>query len=221
MPSENTTRVTMALPAMAVIFALLPLPAAAQNVTHNGEDCGPLRIMNKYGPFDYRTAPPSQRQLVENIHFTFKTEMLIEPAVIKPDGYAADYAYTLFAFPNHPRALAAMARLAVRDKTTKPKYASWSVDCYFARGMTLTPNDNTVPLLYADYLRQVGKKGEAAKYLSAVSERVTDNPLTLYNIGLQYMAINEPEKAREFADRAKQLGHPNSKLDEELKRIGK
>lgn len=206
-------------------FALLATfafgPSWAQSVTFNGEDCGPLSMAGKHGPFDYRKSSNDARDLVERFHFTPKTEMLIEPAVIKPDGFAADYGYTLFAFPNHPRALMAMGRLALRDKTTKPKYATWSVDCYFARAMAFTPDDHMVPLLYADYLRQAGRRSEAVSHLKLAAIKAPHNPLTHNNIALQFISMGDTETAGDYARKARELGLDQPSALEELKRLGK
>ena len=55
--------------ALAMTLVVLPIAAFAGEV-----DCGPLR--NHFGPFDYRTASPEQRRLVEGTHFTPKVESL-------------------------------------------------------------------------------------------------------------------------------------------------
>jgi len=55
--------------ALAITIAVSPIAAFASEV-----DCGSLK--NHFGPFDYRSASPEQRRLVEGTHFTPKVESL-------------------------------------------------------------------------------------------------------------------------------------------------
>ena len=75
------------------------------------EECGVLE--NAYGPFDYRTAEREAKVLVEERHFPAVVETLTAGST---GSLAADIDYTLRVFPNHPRALMAMTRLAEREK---------------------------------------------------------------------------------------------------------
>src|SRR6266513_2811729 len=92
------------------------LAQGTQGATGIEDDCGDP-FQNAYGPFDYRTATQAQKVLVESNHFTRPVETL-QSGLTGTPGH--DIGYTLRAFPNHPRALLAMVRLAQRDKTKKP-----------------------------------------------------------------------------------------------------
>ena len=77
-----------------------------------------------YGPFDYlnRFNLKEQLDIVEIGHFTPNVENL-EKGNTGPLG--AELNYTLHAWPNHHRALTALAKLSIRDKTFRPQGASF------------------------------------------------------------------------------------------------
>ena len=79
------------------------------------DDCLPLHIEGKHGPFDYRRATPQEKNLVEAYHFVehYRGYQQGKVRITKvQDGIveypAAGFSYTLWAFPNHPQALLAM-----------------------------------------------------------------------------------------------------------------
>lgn len=179
-------------------------------------DCGPLT--NHYGPFDYRSAPQSEKTLVERPHFPPKVEQLISGNTAY---LGQDISYTLGVFPNHPRALQSMAKLALREKTAKPRHSSFTIDCWFDRAFRYTPNDPTPRMLYGIYLLQLERNEEGIKYLESASELAGDNPNINYNLGLAYLKVHQYEKALKHAHLAYSRSHPLPGLRNLLVKAGK
>lgn len=187
------------------------------SVVSAGEvDCGPLT--NHFGPFDYYTAPPADRRLVERPHFPPQVEQL-RKGNTGPLGQ--DISYTLSVFPNHPRALFSMSKLAIREKTNKPRDSTYSIDCWFDRAIRFRPNDSNVRMIYGIYLQTTGKSKEAAQQFNKSAEFGGDNGNLFYNLGLSYFDLKDYEKALEYAHRAHYLGFQLPGLKNKLVRVGK
>ena len=137
---------------LSVSLVVSPMAAFSGEI-----DCGPLR--NHFGPFDYRSAPPEQRSLVEEVHFTPKVESLAGGNTSATAG--GDINYTLKVFPNHHRALMAVIKLSEKEKTDKPRSMQYSVACWFDRAERFRPDDAMVKTLHGVYLSRKGK-GQAA-----------------------------------------------------------
>jgi len=166
---------------LGVCFVLAGSPLFAGEA-----DCGPLT--NHYGPFDYYTASPEQRSLVERPHFSPNIEQLKKG---NSGSLGAEINYTLAVFPNHPRALLSMSQLALREKKAKPTDSGHTMDCWFDRAMRFSPNDATVRMLYGIYLLKVGKAETATKYLEEAAELGGENANLSYNLGLAYFSLND------------------------------
>jgi Flp pilus assembly protein TadD len=180
--------------------------------------CGDLS--NGFGPFDYakRSENASSFYLVESAHFPPEVERLVKGTTGPLGG---DLDYTLRAIPNHPRALASLARLAIRDKTTKVAGAKYSVECYFERAMRFTPNDAGVRSVYGGYLFKLGRTEDALEQFSQALAMEPENAAVNYNLGLLYLQKKDYAKATDFAKKAETLGFPLSGLKNKLVDIGK
>ena len=137
---------------------------------------------NHFGPFDYRTATKGQRDIVESYHFTAAVATLRHGESTNKLG--KDISYTLRAFPNHPRALLAMADLARREKTIRPNGAEYPVNCWFERAIQFRPDDGTVRLVYGISLARDGKAKEALEQLQKADELIPNDANVHYNLGL-------------------------------------
>jgi hypothetical protein len=115
--------------------------------------CGSLE--NHYGPYDYRTTSPKNRDIVERMHFTPKVEKLIGGNTSATPG--GDLGYTLRVFPNHHRALMSAMKLAEKEKRDKPRDLGYSVSCYFDRAERFRPDDAMVKTIHGIYLIRSGK----------------------------------------------------------------
>ena len=205
----------MAIRLLCAAFVLWVMPEAA---LADDLECG-NPFVNHFGPFDYRTATAADKQIVESFHFKPEIEQL---KMGYGTGYLiGDISYTLHVFPNHPRALMAMARLALREKTSKPKLAKYSVDCYFDRAMRFRPDDFNVYLVYGIYLMDAGKPQDAAQQLERAVELNKESANAHYNLGLAYFTLKDYEKSLAHAQQAYALGFPLPGLRNKLEKAGK
>ena len=156
--------------------------------------------------------------MVEQYHFTPDVEGLWRG---NTGTIASDLNYTLMMFPNHHRALAAMGKLVLRDKTLKPSGAKYSIECYFDRAMRFRPNDGIVRMVYGNYLLKAGQTDKAIKELQIAVDLEPENPTINYNLGLLYLKQKNYEQAKTYAKKAYELGFPLPGLRNQLKQAGK
>jgi Flp pilus assembly protein TadD len=192
-------------------------PAEATVVFPGNQQCPDLPM--NFAPMDYRTASKAEREIVENFHFTPKVANL--QAGESSAEIAADIAYTLRAFPNHPRALYAMAEIARRQKTAAPEKAWLSVECWFTRALRFRPDDAQVRLVYGIELQKDGNSSAAIKELERSVELDSRNGNAHYNLGLAYLTAGRYDEAREQAKKAAELGYTLSGLRQKLQAAGK
>lgn len=180
------------------------------------EACG--NLANHYGPFDYRTQNEKQRDLVERFHFTPSVEQLRAGKSTTVIG--ADIAYTLHVFPNHPRALNAMSRLAQRQKRPQPAGAAHPVDCYFERAIRFQPKDAAPYLVYGMHLSRSGQAKAAVEAMRIAAELQPDDANVNYNLGLAYFEVKDYENSMKHAKLAYAAGFPLEGLRRMLKKSG-
>lgn len=169
-----------------------------------------------FGPFDYRTATPYQRGVVESFHFTPSVETLRKG---ESGTLGGDLHYTLNVFPNHPRALYAITRLAARQKTNQPTGAKFLIECYYDRAIRFAPDDAAVRVLYAHFLIERNRGSEAKPHL-VLAEHGADDPQVAYNLGLAWVSLGDNEKALQMAKRAYDAGLQFPGLRDKLKAAG-
>lgn len=182
-------------------------------------ECGGLA--NAHGPFDYRQVNQAEKDLVENVHFNAQERMLSTPQGRTDILIWGEFDYTLRAFPNNPRALAAVDRLSQILHNDKPIRARYSANCYFLRAIKFTPDDAHVHLLYGFYLLRRNKTVEALAQLAEAEKLAPDDRNVIYNIGLAYFKANDYEKSKDYAEKAYALGFPLPGLRNMLQRAGK
>lgn len=214
---------------LAVAMAATSFSASAGNLRVDSDLLGTkCELKSGYGPYDYRsreynslpsagtTATP--KQLVEPSHFTPKVEQLVGgESAIYP---GPDLDYTLRAIPNHHRALGAMARLALREKTPIPVGMRATPGCYFDRALTFAPDDAMVRVLFASYLYKIGKLDDGLKFLEEAEKMDGTNAMVHYNLGLFYIEKKDFGRARTHAKKAYALGSVLPGLKQKLIRIG-
>lgn len=176
-------------------------------------NCGPLST----GSNDYRTQQ-GRLKVVEDAHFTPGVEALIAGS---SGAIESDLGYTLQIFPNHPRALMAMARLGEKLKTEQPRYARYSVECYFDRAIRFAPSDTVVRILYARFLAKKARPSEALQQLDVAVTQAKDNPFSHYNIGLAFFDLGQYDKALDQAHKAAAMGFERTELMDKLKGANK
>ncbi len=167
---------------------------------------------------DYMNAEDRQGlKIVEQFHFSKDVENLVRGMSSSLGG---DIGYTLDHFPNHHRALAAMARLGLRGKTVKPAGARYSVDCYFQRAIRFKPDDATARSVYASYLLAGGKTDAALEQLAEAARLSPEQATIHYNLGLMYVKKKDYTKARAHAKTAYEQGFPLQGLKNKLVAAG-
>ena len=188
----------------------LPAVAGAEKV------CGSLEW--NYGPYDYRYATVHQRKLVESAHFTPEAEQFVEA----PTGsLGADFKYTLSVFPNHPRALLAMERLAAKERRNPAGGAKYTVECFYERALRFKPDDHIPRLLYVSFLMRQNKLDEARTHLEYVASTTQDDAFAQFNVGMLYADMKDYDKALTQAHRVMGLGSDRRELRDRLTAVGR
>ena len=212
---SSVTQLAARVSTCVLSIALLSVSAVAMSQT-DASSCGGSRTRGS-GQFDYRT-DRDKLPIVEAFHFTPEIETLIRG---KTASIGADIDYTLNVFPNHHRALVAMAKLAARNKTVQPDGARLTIECYFDRAVRWFPTDTVARLLYADYLVKANRSADAQAQLARVALLADDNAFTHYNLGLLYLELKNYDKALVEAHAAQGLGLAKTELRDALKKAGK
>jgi tetratricopeptide (TPR) repeat protein len=193
-----------------LVLAWTAWPAAAQSGS-----CGALE--NHYGPYDYSDAAQRRDKLpiVERFHFNADVEGLVRG--ITSENVLGDLDYTLRTFPNHHRALNAVARYELRGG--KPgEYLT--AECYFDRALRFRPRDGMVHLIYGIYLHRKGQLPAAQERYEYAIAVLPDNAEAHYNLGLLFVDTKAYDKARKHALEAYRLGYPLEGLKRKLARVG-
>jgi tetratricopeptide (TPR) repeat protein len=182
--------------------------------------CGDI-YAKRYGPFDYTNPEDFSKRLpvVEQYHFTSDVENLI--AGNTSDVPGPDLSYTLSAFPNHHRALASMAKLALREKTNKPKKSKYTMDCWFDRAIEWRPEDGMVRMIFGNYLSATKHYKEALPQYQKAESLLKNNANLWYNMGLLYFNTQQYDKSLEYAKKAYGNGFPLPGLKNMLAKAGK
>lgn len=223
--------------------AVLALGGARISVAGNPYDFDPTtagkpeqRDYGQFGPFDYydlKNTPRDALSLVERAHFGPKT--LNEARRGDWCFYWGDLDYTLRAFPNHPRALVAMAdflttheRPCDRHHKANPspidlayeiEHGSWKdldPDYYFQTGIKFRPQYAATRILYGQYLQRVGRLDDALKEFAGAEKVQPDSADAHYYLGLAYFQKGDKDKALMHAKRAYALGQKQLQLQEKL-----
>ncbi len=192
-----------------MIFNLILASALGAN------HCGEL-VINETGG-DYTNPAHRQRlAVVENFHFTPSVARLIRGTSGTLGG---DIGYTLEHFPNHHRALSAIAKLGARDKTSQPQGARYSIDCFFDRATRFSPADGIVRTLYGGHLLSTNRPELALEQFKQAVSIDPANANSQYNLGLLYIKQKDYAKAREHAALAYARGFPLPGLRNQLKQL--
>ncbi|MBV1914286.1 MAG: hypothetical protein KUG72_02815 [Pseudomonadales bacterium] len=190
-------------------IALAQLPA----------ECGSLA--NHYGPFNYANPQHKLQKLavVENAHFTRNVEQLISG---KSGTIEGDLDYTLRAFPNHHRALAAFSNLDRLRKRSNPEYKTgyFTVECYFLRAVAYAPQDPVVYLLYGIYHDRMKQSEKAERNYRKSIDLDGESSAAHYNLGLLYYRLARYDESLKHAKIAYSYGYPLPGLMKKLKKSG-
>jgi len=205
------------------VAAVLPLlgpawAAAAPDLVR----CEPLDASGVYHDIN---DPGSSVNLhtVEINHFIKDVERL-QRGQTAPLPYDIDF--VLRAFPNHYRALNAMASWQLKNRLpANVEGKLWTADCYFQRAMTLVPEDWKVRFIYGIYLHKSKRFAEAREQYTAAEslggDQAAGSADFYYNRGLFEVDAGNVDKAREYADKAYTLGASLPGLRDKLARANK
>jgi len=202
-------------------IALLIILVAATNLQAADSYCGELDNIGQFGPYDY-TDPLNNTnlRLVESAHFTSNVKRLQSGNTSAFVG--ADIDYTLRSFPNHHPALIAMTKLSFKEKTSRPKGAKYSIECYFDRAIRFKPGDGIARMVYGNYLLQLdGRRDDAFEQYHEAVRIQPENANINYNLGLIYMKRKDYEQSIVYAKKAYELGFPLPGLRNKLMKTGK
>jgi tetratricopeptide (TPR) repeat protein len=159
-------------------------------------------------------------KLVEDAHFTPNVELL-RSSKSGTGLPGPDLAYTLRVYPNHHRALLAMAALGEKKQTSQPEGSENTVECWYIRALTFAPDDNIARMLFAQFLIKKNRNEEADKQLDFVASHAGDNAFTHNNVGLLYFDMKNYDKALFHSHKAIELGLGTPVLPGQLKGVGK
>ena len=202
------------------------------------QDCGyPNDQPGRFGPFDYSDPTlEHERYLVDGAHFTpYMEEMALygfssrKASAQEAEGaglIGGNLDYTLYAFPNHTRALYAMGiwQLNLRQKSMREYEGVISgsrvrpAECYFERAIMFKPTDGMVHLAYGAFLHKARDLKKAVVEYQKALELMPGNSEINYNLGLLYLDLHDIAKAAEQADIAYGLGYPLQGLRNRLAR---
>lgn len=152
--------------------------------------------------------------VVESFHFGPQVEALQHGISASVGG---DIGYTLEHFPNHPRALSAMARLGLRTHKERALGAHFSVECYFQRAIDFVPQDGAARALFGAYLLALHRDADAVAQLEAAIGVQPANATAWYNLGLARVRLQQWQEALAAAHKAYGLGFPLPGLRQQLK----
>jgi tetratricopeptide (TPR) repeat protein len=201
---------------LCVLFGVvIPITSSAEESSFG---CGSV-FGEGFGPYDFRTVPPQTLHLVEKAHFTSGVEALTRQG--SSQYFGGDIDYTLRAFPNHPRALMSMMRLAEREGRDQPRGARYTIQCYFDRAFRFAPDDPSPRLVHGIYLlRKDDPRGAIEEMEKAETMGMKDNPNLLYNLGMAYFDLKDYDTSFKYAKQAYALGYPLPWLRDQLKAKG-
>lgn len=179
-------------------------------------DCPPYAKTASGGDY-FDPAQARALAVVENYHFSPQVEALRGG---QSGRLGADIGYTLEHFPNHPRALAAMARLALRLKLAHAPGARFRVECYFQRALAFVPEDGAARALFGAYLLSLRRNEEAVEQLTAAVAAQPGHAAAWYNLGLAQVRLKAYPAALEAAHKAYAMGFPLPGLRRQLQAAG-
>lgn len=181
-------------------------PALAHDLTIGDvQPCEALPTDRHYDNYN----DPAARVLLHTVeinHFTPEVEEL-RKGLTAP--LPRDIAFVLRAFPNHYRALYAMAMWQLQpDHPVDAENNIWTADCYFMRAAAFVPDDWKVHYVYAIYLHKAGRLSEAQKQYDLAEADGASGADYFYNRGLFEVDAGHLDKAEAYASKAYALGVP-------------
>lgn len=189
--------------------------------------CYPPTPRIRLEPQDYRNADAHWRETVERPHFQPHYAAYLAGHFYVPAGRARGEAvsdgfdYTLWGFPNHPLALAAIEQLSFRqNKALRLERMLLPVECYFQRAIEWYPDDAFPHAVYGYYLARRGRKAEALYVLGVAESGGLDSLDANLYLAFAYIELRDYEKAASHARSVYGMGYPLPGLRQRLAREG-
>ena len=199
------------------VQGLLALAVLTTPQAYAAGECGDFTYGRR--PLDYNS--PNDQPRIRNIegnHLEQDWENLgrgVTSVIAGPD-----IDFVVRTTPNHHRALVALVRLSLRDKTPRPSGVRIPVECYLLRALEFRPADVEVHKIYAAYLARLGRTAEALTWFERAEKISPDDAVIAYNLGLLLTEKREFERARIYAEKAYAGGVQLPGLRERLARQG-
>lgn len=181
---------------------------------------GQVTLANGYGPYDYRSPEePNAIEFVESFHFTENVESQKRR---QSETVPQDFEYTLCVFPNHPRALNAVARyeIAGMERRASSGPLRSAAECWFLRAVAWRPQDAAVRTVYANYLQKCREFAQADVQYRAALELAPRSPEIHYNYGLLLVEMDRRKESVEQARLAYASGYPSTGSRNKLRKVG-
>lgn len=174
-----------------------------------------------FGPLDFRSADPRDKQNVESNHFEMELSSFLMGRVegrnrAGTGTVAGGFQYTLKAFPNHPVALKVMEELGRKLKSEQPQGTMYPLECWYVRAFKIAPDDPMVRALYGIYLAYRDRSEEARHNLDIADPELQYSRAMQYMMGEARFQLKQYEKAQLNAMRAARLGFPGDVLQKAL-----
>jgi tetratricopeptide (TPR) repeat protein len=109
-----------------------------------------------------------------------------------------------------------MSRYGEKVKGDFVPGATFSVECYFVRAVNHRPDDPTVRMLYAVYLKGQKRLPDALKQLAYAETITADSGYTHFNIGMVYAELGDYDSALRQAHKSMALGFMRPELKARL-----
>lgn len=203
-------------PRWAIAQTFLALAVLLAGPVQAAVECEPFQWQEER--LDFTAAKDRLRvSQVEQHHFDADTENLIRGI---SGSVGSDLDFLVRYSPNHHRGLAALVRLALKDKSPKPSGVQIPVECYLLRGLEFKPTDAEVLKIYATYLARQDRNNEALTMLEQAEKLSPNDPVVAYNMGLLLTEKRDFERARAYAKKAYAGGIEFPGLRDKLTRQG-
>lgn len=185
------------------------------------EQCGGFTGI--FGPFDFRTAHPEDRKVVETYHLQREMSIFLSGRVegthrAGTGPIAGGFVYVVRAIPNHPVGMMLLEQLARKLRSEQPQNIEWPLECMYVRAFMLVPDDPVVRAMYGIYLAYRDRRDEAVYNLDLADRQLRGNGVIQYQMGLANLAIGRYEQAQLNAMAAVRGGFKVSGLREQLQK---
>lgn len=132
-----------------------------------------------------------------------------------------DLRFILQIIPNHHRAMYALMRLALREKTAAPRETEpYTTVCWLERATVYNPNDGKSFLIYGVYLGRLDRTDDAIAALERADALMPGDLNVAYNLGLMHFDRKDYARSMEYARRAYGGGFELQGLRQKLVQAG-